>query len=97
GWIGQDGTNSYNGIPASDDGGLNGGKGSVALGQITGWATSTGSGFFSLNPAVVEAVVQSGRAVVVSTPKSGVNVPELVGRHEYTLFAADDTGVVVAN
>jgi hypothetical protein len=94
GWIGQDGTNSYNGIPASSDGGLNGGNGSDALGQITGWVTSTHT-VFNI-PSYTLAAYQAGQTVVVSTPKD-VNVLELAGSHVYALVKADNTGVVIAN
>jgi hypothetical protein len=94
GWIGQDGTNSYNGIPASSDGGLNGGYGYDALGQITGRVAGADAGPLMITAARLAA--QSHWAAVLSTPKD-VNVAELVGSHAYALMAADDTGVVVAN
>jgi hypothetical protein len=98
GRIGRDGTNSYNGIPGSNDGGLDGGFSSGALGYITGW--SARSDYQPDNRSELKTSVLRdvglGRTVVVSITKDA-NVKELAGNHEYVVLAANANGIVVAN
>ena len=108
-WIGQDGTNSYNGVwlplplgGAILSGGINGGKGGDALAHITGYATTNysqgwtpGSGG-RFKDATMNAV-RAGRAVVAATEHDHVNTPTLSEEHVYYVMAVDAGGVVVAN
>jgi hypothetical protein len=100
GWIGQDGTNSYNGTTLSatavnsNSGGINGGWAEVALRQITGLgADRHGMQDYFLfipignNVADMLSDFNAGKMVVLCTP-GGLSGP-IVGNHCYTLVGYD--------
>ena len=104
GWLGQDGTNSYNGsgsatLPADGQNvsGINNGIAADALHQIAGAATAT-LGFndlFGDRDALIAAVT-AGRPAVLATkhdpifgPANPNGEPRIVGDHAYSLTGFD--------
>jgi uncharacterized protein with LGFP repeats len=102
-WTAHDGTNSYNGIPGTTTGGINGGHGFDALNQITNWNSSwyvqgnwpwSGGNFAD----DVGNAYRLGLTVVLGTPGS-VSDGRIAPNHQYVLLSVspDNQTFVVAN
>jgi Ca2+-binding RTX toxin-like protein len=94
GWLGQDGTNSYNGLggqidPDDNFGGLNGVFPADALNHLTGSGTSGGWTSDSTFTDV-KAAFDTGKAVVFSSKLNPVS-PDVVEAHGYMMVGYDAT------
>src|SRR5207248_1568808 len=95
GWLGLDGTNSYNGIggaidPDDNYSGLNGEFSADALNRLTGSGTSGGSTGGSTY-ADVKAAFNAGKAVVFSSRLDPVSDDVVAGPHGYMMTGYDGT------
>jgi hypothetical protein len=102
-WTAHDGTNSYNGIPGTNTGGINFGYAADALNQITNWNSSVywqgawpwSGGNFADDTG---NAFRLGLTVTVGTQTS-VSDGDLIPKHEYVLISVspDNQVFVVAN
>lgn len=85
GWIGQDGTNSYNGTGADGSDGINGG-GFAAMEQVMGADVATHA--LSSKAALISAI-QANQAIAAAT--FGETTAGVVGHHMYTVTGYNAT------